>query len=117
MERVPLDLGLGSAAVPTKPTFPEAPSIAIKARNVQLPPDLVPLGRQLADRASLDDPTAEPGDAVIVNRTPVPVLGQAGFLKVALPDPFELGDQVKPKVAPAAEPSPAPVVVSPQRVK
>lgn len=117
LERVPLDLGFGASAVPAKPTFPESPGIAIKARDVNLPPDLVPLGRQLADRASLEDPTAEPGNSTIVTRTPTPVLGQSGFLKVVLPDPFELGDQVKSKVLPAAEPSPAPVVVNPQRVK
>lgn len=117
LERVPFDLGFGASAVPAKPTFPEAPGIALKARDVNLPPDLVPLGRQLPDRASLEDPTAEPGNSTIVTRTPTPVLGQSGFLKVVLPDPFELGDQVKPKVAPAAEPSPAPVVVNPQRVK
>ena len=116
-ERVPLDLGFGASAVPAKPTFPEAPGIAIKARDVNLPPDLVPLGRQLADRASLEDPTAEHGNATIVTRTPTPVLGQSGFLKVVLPDPFELGEHVKSKVLPTAEPSPAPVVINPQRVK
>lgn len=116
-ERVPLELGLGATAVPARPVLPDSPGIVLKARDVKLLPDLVPLGRQLADRASLDDPTAEPGNAVIVNRTPMPVLGQAGFLKVGLPDPFEFAEHVKAKLAAAAEPSTAPVVVSPQRTK
>jgi len=116
-ERVPFDLGAGSGAVPARPAFPEAPGIAVKARDVKLPPDLAPLGRQLPDRASLDDPTSDAANGLIANKSPTPVLGQSGFLKVTLPDPFELGEQVKPKVPPAAEPNPAPVVVNPQRPK
>jgi hypothetical protein len=116
-ERVPLDLGFGSAAVPERPKLPESPGIAVKARDVNLPPELAPLGRQVPDRASVDDPTSEPGNAVISNKSPTLSLGIAAFLKVVLPDPFELGEQVKPKVPAAAEPSPAPVVVNPQRMK
>jgi hypothetical protein len=44
-------------------------------------------------------------------------LAPAAFLKVAVPDPFEFGGQVKPKVAPAAEPGLTPVPVNPRRVK
>ena len=64
-----------------------------------------------------DDPTSDPGNNVIVSRTPMPALGISAFLKLVLPDPFEFAEQVKPKVAPAAEPSLAPVPVNPQRVK
>jgi hypothetical protein len=116
-ERVPFDLGFGAAAVPAKPAFPEPPGINEKARDVNLPPDLVPLGRQAPDRASLDDPTAEPGNAVIVTKSPFPELGIAAFLRVAIPDPFELGGQVKPKVPATAEPAATPVTVNPQRMK
>lgn len=116
-ERVPFDLGIGSGAAPSRVVFAEAPGNKEKARDVKLPPDLAPLGRQQPDRAGLDDPTAEPGNAAIANKSPTPVLGQSPFLKVGLPDPFELAEQVKPKVAPAAEPSTAPVVITPQRVK
>ena len=116
-ERVPLDLGFGAAAVPARPAFPNAPGIAIKAREVNQLPDLVPLARQVPDRAALDDPTLEQGNAVIATKSPLPVLGIAVFLKVVLPDPFELADHVKPKVPPTAEPSPAPVAVNPQRMK
>jgi hypothetical protein len=116
-ERVPLDLGVGAAAVPARPVFAEAPGIVAKARDVKQPPDLAPLGRHLPDRAGLDDPTAEPANAIIAGRTPMPVLVVAGFLKVTIPDPFELAEQVKPKVLPAAEPSLAPVPANPQRVK
>lgn len=116
-ERVPFDLGFGAAAVPAKPALPEAPGIAVKAPDVNELPDLVPLARQVPDRASIDDPTAEPGNAVIVTKSPFPAIGIAAFLRVAIPDPFELGEQVKPKVPAMAEPAAAPVVVNPQRVK
>jgi hypothetical protein len=116
-ERVPFDLGSGAAAVPTRPVLPEAPVATPKARDVNLPPDLPPLAREVKDRASLDDPTAEPANAGIVTRSPVPALGPAAFLRVALPDPFELGAQVKPAVPAAAEPAGTPVPVNPPRPK
>jgi len=116
-ERIPLDLGFGASAVPAKPILPESPGITLKARDVNLPPDLSPLGRQLPDRASLDDPTAEPGNAAIVGRSPTFILGVAAFLKVALPDPFELADQVKGLIPASSEPSAAPIPVNPQRIK
>jgi hypothetical protein len=116
-ERVPLDLGVRAGTVPQRPKLPETPGITTKARDVNQPPDLPPLGRQLPDRASLDDPTAEPGNAAVVNRpVNVPLL-QSGFLRVAIPDPFELAGQVKPKVPHAAEPGLLPVPVSPPRPK
>lgn len=116
-ERVPLDLGLGADGVPAKPLLPESPGVDQKARDVNLPPNLPPLGRPLPDRAPLDDPTAEPGNTVIVDRSVPPALAPSGFLKFGLPDPFELADQVKPRVPPTAEPAAFPVPVNPQRVK
>ncbi|HXD85351.1 MAG TPA: hypothetical protein VN641_02580 [Urbifossiella sp.] len=116
-ERIPLDLGFGASAVPARPLLPESPGITLKARDVKRPPVLPSLGRQLSDRASLDDPTAEPGNAAIVSRSPTFILGVASFLKVALPDPFELAEQVKGLIPAKAEPSAAPVPVNPQRIK
>jgi hypothetical protein len=75
------------------------------------------LGRPAGDRVSLEDPTSDFANAAIVS-PPVRVpLAPASFLKVTLPDPFELGEQVKPKVAPADEPGLTPVPVNPQRIK
>jgi hypothetical protein len=115
-ERVPLDFGFATAAVSGRPTLPVAAGVTQKAPDVTRPPGL-PLGRQVPDRASLDDPTAEPANAAVVGRSSAPALPPAGFLKVTLPDPFELAGQVKPMVAPTAEPGLAPVAVSPQRPK
>jgi hypothetical protein len=116
-ETIPLDLGFGTGRMPGRPVLPESPGVSRKARDVKLPPELTPLAQPAADRASLDDPTSEAGNAIIVNRTPIPAFGTAGFLKVTLPDPFELAEQEKPKVPAAAEPSAAPVILNPQRIK
>jgi len=116
-ERVPPDLGSGAGAVPAKPTLPIAAGITERARDVNLPPAMPALGRPLAERVSLDDPTADFGHAAVVAPAVKVPLAPAAFLKVAVPDPFELGEQVRPKVPPAAEPGLAPVPVNPQRVK
>ncbi|MBA4065536.1 MAG: hypothetical protein C0501_17835 [Isosphaera sp.] len=116
-ERVPADLGAGAADVPARPTFPVAAGVTERARDVNLPPPLPTLGRPPADRVPFDDPTAEAAHAAVTGpavRVPPP---RAGFLRVAVPDPFELGGQVRPRVPPAAEPGLVPVVVDPRRVK
>jgi hypothetical protein len=116
-EQVPVDLGRGADTIPAKPTLPIAAAITDRARDVNLPPAMSILGRPLNERVSLDDPTSEFANAAIVAPGVKVPLASADFVKVALPDPFELADQVKPKVPAAAEPGLKPDVVNPQRVK
>jgi len=116
-ERVPFDLGYLADAVPAKPTFPVAAGVTVRAPDVSMPPAMPILGRPYTERVSLDDPTTEFGNTGIVApivRVPVAV---TGFLRVTLPDPFELGEQIKPRVPAEADPGLSPVVVDPQRVK
>lgn len=114
-ERVPFDLGVGATAVPARPEFAVAKSAPVIAKDVTAPPPLATLGKQVPDRASLDDPAAEPAGAVIVNRSVNPAYERAEFLRLTLPDPFELAAQVKPVVPPAADPGLSPVTVNPMR--
>ena len=116
-EPVPFDLGRGSDAAPSKPTLPIAVVIVERARDVNLPPAMPTLGRPLSERVSLDDPTSDFANAAIVAPAVKVPLASADFMKVTIPDPFELGEQVKPKVPPAVEPRAEPVPVNPQRVK
>jgi hypothetical protein len=116
-ERVPVALGAGAGVLSTRPALPDAPGITARAPDVSRPPALPPLARRVPDRASLDDPTAEPGHTVIVNRPVEFPWGPAAFLKVTVPDPFELAAQVKPGHDPAAEPGLQPVPVKPRRPK
>jgi hypothetical protein len=117
-ESVPFDLGRGADAPPVKPTLPvSAAPVVERARDVNLPPPLPTLGRQLNERASLEDATSDYSNAAIVSPAVNVPLASASFLKVTLPDPYEFGDQIKPQVAPASEPGMTPAVVNPQRVK
>jgi hypothetical protein len=116
-EKVPFDLGRGANMVPAKPSLPIAAGISERARDVNLPPSMPTLGRPYNERVSLDDPTSEFANAAIVAPDVNVPLKSAEFVKVGLPDPFELGEQVKPKVSPASEPGLNPVPVNPQRVK
>lgn len=116
-ERLPFDLGARADALPAKPSLPVGAVVTERARDVNVPPAAPVLGRPLIDRVALDDPTSDLANAAIVSasvRVPPTV---SGFVKVSVPDPFELGEQVKPKVPASAEPSAAPVTVNPQRVK
>ena len=114
-ERVPFDLGVGAAGVPARPVFAVAKSEPVIAKDAPIPPPPATLGRQVPDRASLEDPSAEPAGAVIVIRSVNPAYERAEFLRLTLPDPFELAAQVKPVVPPAADPGLSPVMVNPMR--
>lgn len=116
-ERVPPDLGAGSRTVPAKPKLPVAAEPTKRARDVNLPPPLPALGRRAADRVGFDDPTMDYGNAAIT-RPPVKTpYSKAPFLKLGIPDPFELAEQIRPMIPPNAEPGRTPVPVNPRRVK
>jgi hypothetical protein len=114
-ERVPLDLGARADAPPAKPVLPVAAVETPRARDANLPPPPPVLGRQYTERASLDDPTTETGNSAATANTVPVALAQSPFLKLGIPDPFELLEQVKPKVPAANEPSALPVPVNPPR--
>lgn len=116
-ERLPFDLGARADAPPAKPTLPVAVVTTERARDVNRPPAAPVLGRPLVERVSLDDPTSDLANAAIVSVSVKVPPTASGFVKAAVPDPFELAEQIKPKVPAGAEPSAAPVTVNPQRVK
>lgn len=116
-ERVPFDLGIGADAPPSKPVLPTVAVETPRALDVNLPPPAPTLGRQFTERASLEDPTSETGNAATVSNTVPVALALSPFLKLGIPDPFELLEQVKPKVPPTAEPSALPVPVNHPRAK
>lgn len=116
-ERVPFDLGVGADAPPSKPVLPTVAIETPRARDVNLPPPPPELGRQFTERTSLEDPTSETGNAAAVSNTVPVALVLSPFLKLGIPDPFELLEQVKPKVPATAEPSALPVPVNHPRAK
>lgn len=116
-ERVPPDLGSGAGAVPTKPKLPFAAQPTKRSRDVNLPPPLPSLARQVADRVGFEDPTTEFGNTVVTDPRVSATFSPAPFLKVGVPDPFELAEQIKPTIPRTAEPGLTPVIVNPRRVK
>lgn len=116
-EGVPLELGSGSQATPSRPKFPASAMVIARSRDVALPPPLPMLGRPIRERVSLDDPTSEIANAAITSPAVTVPIEPAGFLRVSLPNPFELGEQIRPNAGPAVEPSSDPVPVDPRRVK
>ena len=116
-ERVPVELGRGSDQAPSRPTFPIAAGITTRSRDVRIPPALPTLGRPFTERASLDDPTTDFAHATITTPPLKLPNSPAPFLKVTIPDPFELAEQIKPKVPQSAEPGLVPVEVAPERRK
>jgi hypothetical protein len=117
VEKVPVNFGAGADDVPAKPVLPVTPVVTERSRDVNVPPPAPVLGRPASDRVGFDDPTSDLANAAVVSQVVKTVLEVSGFLKVTVPDPFELAEQVKPKVPQSAEPSAAPITINPQRVK
>jgi hypothetical protein len=116
-ERVSPDLGAGATAAPAKPKLPVAAGRTKRSRDVNLPPPLPLLGRQASDRVGFDDPTTDLSTSMITGPSAKPPIVQAPFLKLGIPNPFELAEQIMPAIPPAAEPGLSPVPVNPRRVK
>ena len=94
-EKDPL-AGIGNeVAVPRRPELPESGLIRTPSRDVNLPIDLPIQSRYTADRAPLDDPTAEFSLEKAISR-PQPLRETpAPFVRINLPEPFENRASVK----------------------
>jgi hypothetical protein len=106
-ERVPADLGGGLPRLPERGELPTGPLVRRDGRDVSKPADLPILSnRPVPDRAPLTDPTLEfTARSVISVSLPLRSV-QVGFLRIALPDPFEHADAARPRT---------PVVENPNR--
>jgi hypothetical protein len=90
--------------------LPEGPLVADRKPAAA---GLPPLARPVPDRVSVEDPTADLSTARIVHTVlPVPRLA-VPFLRLMLPDPFELAGQIR--LPPMPELATAPVTVPPAR--
>jgi hypothetical protein len=106
-ERVPTDLALRELDRPESIVLPVGALAKIDALDVKKPADLPILARPSADRASLDDPTAEfTTRSVINNNLPLRVT-LSMFVKLNLPDPFEHAGPAKVKIAIPDDPAKA----------
>jgi len=80
--------------------------VRLLSRDVNMPPALPILGSLTVDRAPLDDPTTEESSKAALAATPPSRTNPALFMPRNLPDPFENGQTVNLRTAPAEEPEP-----------
>ncbi len=112
-EGVPRTLGNAATVDLSHIRMPESPLIRGAVRPEPSGSDVPRLAQQVAERAAIDDPTAEIStERIIQTMLTAPAL-TAPFLKLLLPDPFEFREHVREK--PAAELAATPVIVPPKR--
>ena len=114
-ERAPADLGQAAAENLTGVKFVEKPLVRAEGPVNAGAADVPALARQLAERAPVDDPTAEISAAKLIATVfPFPV-GTLPFLKQSIPDPFEFAEQLKGKLPRELEFGTVPSVVVPEK--
>jgi hypothetical protein len=78
-----------SPILPQLPSLPDGGRVRVPSVDVNQPIPLSMLARPVADRASLDDPTAD-ASAASALAAPIPSrTTKAPFLKLTLPDPYD----------------------------
>jgi hypothetical protein len=103
-ERVPLELAGLLVERPERIELPVGSLARLPAPDAKLPTALPILARPSAERASLDDPTAD-WTAASVLTAKLPLRSTAApFVKVDLPDPFENVEAAKVKTVVAEDP-------------
>lgn len=116
-ERIPTDLGQQVAINPNTMTMTERlPARPLQTAITPRPTaDLPLMARQLPDRASLEDPTADIATArIIFTQLLAPVVINS-FARFGIPDPFEFAEHLRSKTGSSAELGTKPEVVPPAR--
>lgn len=106
LPRLPAGFGMWAAVAPPRATLPVPPGVTARGPNVAAVPPPPATAKPAPERPSGDDPAAAAGDA-LARPAPV-VLGVAGFVRVVVPDPFELAEHVRAVPPPAVQPVPVP---------
>ncbi len=104
-DRIPIDLASRELDRPGTIVLPVGGLTKIDALDVKSPVALPILARPTADRASLEDPTAEFTARSIINDNLPLRVTLAMFVKVNLPDPFENVEAARVKVTIPEDPA------------
>src|SRR5262249_51795249 len=92
-----------SPILPQLPSLPDGDRVRVPSVDVNQPIPLPMLARPVADRAPLDDPTAD-ASAVAALAAPIPSrTTKAPFLKLTLPDPYDRRRSETPTSAESSE--------------
>ena len=110
LARVPAGFGAWAGS-PPRATLPDTPGMTARGPDPAKPPAPPATAKPAPERPSADDPAAAAADAATTGRPATVVLAMAGFVRVVIPDPFELAEHVKGVPPPAVEP----VAVPPRR--
>ena len=104
VERVPAQFASDVPDLPFRIELPPGPATRAASANPAEVLPLPPLARPVADRASLDDPSAD-FSAKAVTGAPLPIRStRAAFVRVNLPDPFEYADTARLRLDAAEDP-------------
>lgn len=106
-DRVPIDLAQRELDRPENIVMPVGALTKIDALDVKQPVTLPILARPTADRAPLDDPTAEFTARSIMNDNLPLRVTLSMFVKVNLPDPFENAEPARVKITIPDDPAKA----------
>jgi hypothetical protein len=109
-ENLPLSDFRADPQLPQRPEMPPEEMIQLTAPDANLPAALPPHGKQVADRAPLDDPTSEfSAERAVAHPTPLRTTPMP-FMRINLPEPFEHRSPAKPldREPPLVAPVPAP---------
>ena len=91
----------------------KGPRFRLPSADVNQPVPLPVLARPAPDRAPLDDPTADASWTAAVAAAPPVRTAPVPFLRLNLPDPFELRDAIRLRHPPAEDPLPPPSAARP----
>lgn len=104
LPRVPAGFGMWAAAAPPRAALPVPPGVTARGPDIAAVPPPPATAKPAPERPAGDDPAAAAGDA-LARPAPV-VLGVAGFVRVVVPDPFELAEHVRGVPPAAVQPVP-----------
>jgi hypothetical protein len=109
-DAAPLDHYQADPIVPARPELPSTTLVRQPGRDVNEPIPLPAQAKQLPDRASVEDPTAEFSGQRVVNHQPAMRSTPVPFVRMNLPEPFEhrvvvrVAEEEPPIVAPVPRP-------------
>jgi len=105
-ERVPASLANSLPDLPPRTELPTGPLVRVEGRDVTRPADLPILSaRPVADWAPLTDPTLEFTARSVISPSLPLRTSPAGFVRIAVPDPFEHADAAKPRTPVVDDPN------------
>lgn len=105
-----------AAETPVRAQLPGGPPVVMKPRELSpSPPPGLPISQPPKDFKPSNDFTDQAVQQALIHRPLILRLTAAPFVRVGLPDPFLLAEQIRDRLDPTLEPPVAPIIVNPKR--